>query len=151
MSHALTKLLFHVVFRTKRHQPFLQGVVSQKINGYMTGIARNQQAHLIRAGGMPDHRHLLLELKPTVNIADMVRLLKANASKWARETFPELRDFAWQTGYAAFSVSLSARNNVIKYIDNQEEHHRTTGFDEELKKLLRRHGVAYDPVILQDE
>jgi REP element-mobilizing transposase RayT len=150
MSHSLTKLLFHVVFRTKHDRPFLQGEVDDKLNGYLAGIADNHDAHLIRAGGVADHRHVLLELKPTTNVADVVRLLKANSSRWIHQSYTDLRDFGWQVGYAAFSVSVSAQDDVVRYIDNQAERHRKSTFEEELRLLCQRHGVDYDPTVWEE-
>ena len=121
MSHSLTKLLFHCVFSTKDRCAFLRGPIDDKVNRYMAGIAKNHGARLIRAGGTADHRHLLLELRPTTNLADIVRFIKANSSKWLHETFPEIGGWGWQSGYAAFSVSQSLRDKVVAYIDNQEE------------------------------
>ena len=141
VSHSLTKLLFHCVFSTKGRRALLKGEVSDKINAYMAGIARNQNAHLIRAGGMPDHRHLLLELPPTTNVCDAIRLIKTNSSKWLHQNYPECGEFGWQQGYAAFTVSESARGRVIEYIDHQQEPHERSSFQEELTALLRRHGV----------
>ena len=144
MGHSLTKLLFHCVFSTEGRRPILKGLVSDKINAYIAGVARNHDAHLIRAGGTADHRHLLLELKPTTNVADAMRVIKANSSKWLHENFPDCLGFGLQTGYAAFSVSESARPKVVEYIDSQEEHHRRMTFHDELVALLRRHGVSFD-------
>ncbi len=146
MSHAYTKLLSHCVFSTKDRRPLLKGSVSEKINAYMAGIARNHDMHLVRAGGTADHRHLLLDLKPTTNVCDAIRVIKANSSKWLHETFPEVGGFGWQTGYAAFSVSESARAKVIAYIDGQEQHHRKMTFEEELMALLDRHGISHDAI-----
>ncbi len=150
MSHSLTKLLFHIIFRTKHDRPLLQGEVGEKVDRYLFGVARNHDGHLIRSGGVADHRHVLLELKPTINVADVVRLLKANSSKWIRHTSAQLQDFGWQTGYAAFSVSVSARDDVVRYIDKQEEHHRELTFEDELRRLCQRHGVDYDPTVWRE-
>lgn len=144
MSHSLTKLLFHCVFSTKDRRQILKGNISEKVNAYIHGIAKNCEMHLIRAGGTADHRHLLLELPPTTNICDAVRLIKANSSKWLHENYPELNGFGWQIGYAAFTVSESVRDKVTSYIDGQEEHHRNMNFGEELVMILKKHGVDYD-------
>ena len=105
MSHTYTKLLYHCVFSTKDRRPLLRGQIDERVNRYIAGIARNHEAHLVRAGGVEDHRHLLLELRPTTTVADALRLIKTNCSKWMHETWPELGGHGWQTGYAAFSVS----------------------------------------------
>ena len=141
MSHSLTKLLFHCVFSTKDRRAILRGPIDDKVNRYMAGIATNHGARLIRAGGTADHRHLLLELEPATNVADIIRFIKANSSKWLHETFPEIGGWGWQSGYAAFSVSQSLRDKVVAYIDNQQAHHRRQTFDDELAQLLARHGI----------
>jgi REP element-mobilizing transposase RayT len=150
MAHSFTKLLYHCTFSTKGRRQMLKARVADRVDAYIAGIARKHGAHLIRIGGVPDHRHLLLELKPTVNVADLMRLVKANSSKWLRETFPQMVGFAWQTGYAAFTVSVSARSRLVGYIDGQQEHHRRMSFEEELRALLDRHGIEYDPAHLLD-
>ncbi|MHC4715964.1 MAG: IS200/IS605 family transposase [Planctomycetota bacterium] len=150
MAHTLTKILVHCVFSTKERRPFISDDLDGRLNEYAAGIARNHDMHLIRAGGTSDHRHLLLQFRPTVCISDGVRILKSNASKWVHETFDGLSTFAWQSGYAAFSVSQSAAARVVAYIDGQEQHHKRLTFQEELIALLDRHGVEYDPEHLWD-
>ncbi|MHC4562484.1 MAG: IS200/IS605 family transposase [Planctomycetota bacterium] len=137
----MTKLLFHCVFSTKDRRPLLRDRIDDQINRYMAGIVTNHGAHLIRSGGTADHRHLLLELKPATNVSDVVRVIKANSSKWLHETWPEVGGWGWQTGYAAFSVSQSLRPKVVAYIDNQQTHHRQQSFDDELARLLKAHGL----------
>jgi len=116
----------------------------EKLYAYMHGIVENLGGRLHRAGGTADHIHLLAELKNDVSVAEAVGKIKANSTKWIHEEFADSHNFAWQTGYAAFSVSVSAMDDVIRYIDNQEEHHRKTTFEEELAEFLKRHGIQYD-------
>ena len=97
-------------------------------------------------GGVEDHVHLLISLKTTHTIADLMRDLKKDSSAWTAENFE--RDFAWQEGYAVFSVSATHAEAVRDYIARQEEHHRKTSFREELQALLEKQGVAYDPKYL---
>ena len=144
MSHSLTKILIHCIFSTEGRRELLKGEISTRINAYMAGVARNHGGHLIRAGGTADHRHLLLAIEPTTCVADLVRFIKANSSKWLHETYPQVGRLGWQTGYAAFSVSESIRPRVVAYIDGQEEHHRRMTFEEELRAILSRHGVSLD-------
>ncbi len=141
MSHSYTKILIHCVFSTKRRRRWLSGDVSDHLNAYLAGVAREHRLHLIRAGGIADHRHLLLELPASVALCDAVRTLKANSSRWLRQTYPDCQSFEWQGGYSAFSVSISSRDSVIAYIDCQQDHHRTMTFDEELRVLLSKHGL----------
>ena len=144
MAHSFGKLLYHVIYSTKLRRPTILEPWREKLYAYDHGIVENHGGRLHRAGGTSDHIHLLVELKNDVSVAEAVGIIKANSSKWIHESFADSSDFAWQTGYAAFTVSLSAVDDVIRYIDNQEEHHRKTTFEEELAAFLRRHGITYD-------
>ncbi len=115
-----------------------------KLYGYLSGVLTNHQGHLIRASGTADHVHLLMELRPAIAVAEAMRLLKANSSKWIHETFVSDRDFAWQAGYGAFSVSPSNAPAVMQYINGQEEHHQRLTFQDEFRLLLKKHGIDYD-------
>ncbi|MGH9668783.1 MAG: IS200/IS605 family transposase, partial [Terriglobales bacterium] len=105
------------------------------------GILRNHGMKSVAICGMPDHVHLLVSFSAEASVAKALNLLKSNSSKWMRE-----RDgaFAWQEGYAAFSVSASALDSVVEYIENQERHHRKRDFKQEYLALLKKHDVAYD-------
>ena len=98
----------------------------------------------LMVGGMEDHTHVLISLPATVPIAKAMQLLKGGSSKWIHETFPEQKGFGWQDKYGAFRVSVSQLDTVIRYIQNQAEHHRIKTFQEELVELLKRHGIDYD-------
>ena len=110
----------------------------------MGSVARAKNARLIEANSRPDHIHLYISIPSTISIADLINALKANSSRWIRQTFPNREGFSWQEGYAAFSVSKSQENALIEYIRNQDEHHSGRGFREELLELLRHHGIEYD-------
>ena len=144
MAHTSTKILVHCVFSTKGRRPFLPDPISDRLNRYTAGIATNHQMHLIRGGGVADHRHLLLQFRPTMNVSEGMKVLKANSSKWLKETYPELRGFAWQTGFSAFSVGPSSVDSVTRYIDRQAAHHRKATFEEELIRMLERAEIEYD-------
>src|SRR5579871_6066117 len=105
MPQSFAALHCHVVFSTKDRIPFIAPSLQPRLFAYMGGILSPQRTVLIAAGGMPDHVHLLISLSREMAVAEAVRLLKANSSKWLHETFPDLRAFAWQTGYGAFAVS----------------------------------------------
>lgn len=109
----------------------------------MAGITRNHGFDAIRIGGFEDHAHALLLLPATVPLAKAVQVLKACSSKWLNENV--FNDFSWQEGYGAFSVGASQTEAVIRYIENQREHHARRSFDEEFTALLKRYGVSYDP------
>lgn len=144
MAHSFGKLYYHVIYSTKMRQPMILEPWRERLYAYMHGIVENLGGRCHRAGGTADHVHIVAELRNDLSVAEAVGKIKANSTRWVHESFPDSRNFAWQTGYAAFTVSLSALDEVIRYIDNQEEHHRKTTFEEELAAFLKRHGIQYD-------
>ena len=140
-----TKLLFHVVFGTRDRAALISPEIEPRLHAYIGATVAKTCGVLLCAGGMPDHLHLFLSLNATANIAESVRDIKANSSRWLRGAFPGVRrTFAWQSGYGAFSVSYSLRNSVKAYIRAQPHHHRRLSFREEYLKFLDRHGIEYD-------
>lgn len=137
-------LHYHVVFSTKNRVPCLAAEWRDRLHTYMSGTIKGLGGYPQRTNGWNDHVHLLLGLKATHNVADTVRELKKASTAWIRDT-TGLRTFAWQTGYAAFTVGHREREVVRNYITRQEEHHRGRTFKEELKDLLEENGVEYDP------
>ena len=117
---SLVKVLVHIVFSTKKRVPFVDAALSADLYPYMAGIVRHKKATLLALGGMPDHVHALIRLKADLSLSDTVRALKAVSSKWVHEKPNPIPDFAWQEGYAAFSVSPSREAAVRRYILNQE-------------------------------
>lgn len=144
MAHTFSDLLSHVIFSTKGRAASINDELRPRLHSYMGGIIRELGGTAIAVGGTADHIHILLRVPPSVSMADAMRVVKTNASRWIHETSPNQRLFAWQTGYGAFSVSESNRQAVIDYIASQEEHHRKTSFQEEYLAFLRRHGIEYD-------
>jgi REP element-mobilizing transposase RayT len=144
MPRTYTQLLSHVVFSTKERRPFLTPELRTRLFPYMGGIVRQLGGVAWLINGVADHVHLLVSVPATAALSDFVGKLKANASKWVHENFPEHRLFAWQLGYSAFSVSVSQKQGVLDYIAGQEEHHRTVSFHEELVSFLKKHGIDYD-------
>lgn len=143
MSHSYCSNRIHLVFSTKNRQKSIPQDVQDKLWPYMAGIARNHGFEAIKIGGVEDHAHALLLLSAMVPLAKAIQTLKACSSKWLNEN--AIKDFSWQEGYGAFSVSASQTEGVIKYIENQREHHAHRTFDEEFISLLKRYGVSYDP------
>jgi len=144
MAHSFSRLVVHFIFSTKDRQPLISAPLQQRLYPYIGGILHRQRSRLLKAGGTSDHIHLLAALHPELGVAEAMRLVKANSSKWVHDTFPNLSAFAWQTGYGAFTVSESSIGDVIRYVDNQEEHHRRVTFEEEFVGFLRRHGIEFD-------
>lgn len=143
MASTFLSLHFHVVFSTKDRRPLLRADWRAELHDYLGGTVNALGGISQIVGGMADHVHLLFGLKATHCLADFMRELKKASSKWIAERHD--REFAWQDGYAAFSVSASARGKVRDYIRDQEKHHAQRDYVEELKTLLEKHGVTYDP------
>jgi REP element-mobilizing transposase RayT len=142
MAHSYTNLLYHIVFATKIRQPFLDSDIRSRLLAYLGGAVRGEGGIALVVNGMPDHVHLLVCLRQDVALADVVRAVKANSSGWIHRTFPSAVGFAWQTGYAAFTVSHSQRGRVRQYIADQERHHRRYSFQEEWLGLMKAHGIV---------
>ena len=130
--HSFNSCLMHCVFSTKERHPWLTPGIRERLWPYLGGIARANDLKTLAIGGVADHVHVLLSLPATIPVSKAMQLLKGNSSKWLRETFPELRaqGFGWQEGFGAFSISVSGVEDTIRYIRNQEEHHRRRSFRE---------------------
>lgn len=144
MANTYTSLHYHVTFSTKNRERWITSDVEQRIWAYLNGIAKENRIVPLKIGGVEDHVHLVLGVPPVVALSKALQLLKGGSSKWINDTFPALRGFYWQDGYGAFTVSKSSLPEVIQYVENQREHHRTRTFQEEFIALLQRHGVEYD-------
>ena len=144
MSRTFTNLLTHIVFSTKDRDPLVVPELKQELYAYLGGLARELKGKAYGINGTIDHVHMLISLPPVVSMSDALRFLKANSSGWVHDKWPCRRSFAWQLGYGAFSVSKSNVPEVLKYIRNQEAHHRRTTFKKEFIDLLRKHEIEYD-------
>jgi REP element-mobilizing transposase RayT len=141
MSHAHVVNFTHCIFSTKNRKNLISAELQPQLYAYMIGTARNLQITIIAVGGMPNHIHLLIAPPPAMALSVAIQKLKANSSRWMGE---QGLTFAWQKGYAAFSVSPSLVETVTNYIRNQEQHHRLRNFEEEFVILLNKAGVSYD-------
>lgn len=150
MPQSFACLYVHLVFSTKNRRAWIDESWAPQLYEYFSGILRGQGNHLLLAGGVEDHVHLLISMSRQITFADLVRDLKANSSKWIRETKPDCTDFGWQAGYSAFSVSQSGLNDVRRYIDHQKQHHQKQSFQEELIAFLKKHHIEYDERYLFD-
>ena len=144
MAGKYLSLLVHFTWSTAGREPWLEADMRDDLYAYIGGTMKNKKAKLISAGGMFDHIHLYASMPSTISVADFVNAVKSNSSRWVHETYSRLRNFAWQEGYGAFSVSKSEEGKVVRYVRNQETHHRKRTFKEELIGLLEKHGIEYD-------
>lgn len=143
MANTYTQLYFHIVFAVKGRDNLIAHKWKDELYKYISGIIFNKNQKLMIINGMPNHVHLLIGTKPTCNLSDLVRDIKANSSKWINEKRYVKGKFGWQTGFGAFTVSQSGVNNVINYIKNQEEHHKVKTFKEEYIDFLKAYEIDY--------
>jgi REP element-mobilizing transposase RayT len=144
MPQSLSLLIVHLVFSTKDRAPSIPASVRPALHAYLATVARNAECPCYRVGGVADHVHLAIRLARTVTIAHLVEELKTSSSKWMKTQAPTLASFCWQRGYGDFSVGPTKLNDLLAYIDNQEEHHRTRTFQEEYRAFLAKYGVEFD-------
>jgi REP element-mobilizing transposase RayT len=138
MAHSYTNLLYHILFATKDRRSLIPKEIRDRVHEYLGGTIRGLGGVSLQVGGVDDHAHALALLAPTICVADFVGKLKSDSSGWMKNFCPS---FAWQVGYAAFTVSESQVDKIRRYIRNQEFHHRKMSFKEELEKLLRAHKI----------
>jgi len=144
MGHTYASQLLHCVFSTKERRPQISSALKPRLHAYLGGIARRNGAKALAIGGVEDHVHILLSLPPKLALAKAIQLIKGGSSTWVHENYPNHREFAWQEGYGAFSVGISQVDATIRYIANQEKHHRKRSFQEEFREFLRKHGMEWD-------
>ena len=144
MSSTYLSLHYHIVFGTKNRESSIEAEWRSRLHEYLGGAIRGLGGYSEGVGGVSDHVHLLVGLRATHRLADVMRELKKASSVWIHEEIG-VKEFAWQDGYSAFSVSATARDAVKKYIAHQEEHHRVKSFREELIELLDKAGIQFDP------
>lgn len=141
MAHTYPNVLIHCVFSTKERRSVIPEALTLGLFKYLQGIGSNIHVPVISAGGTANHVHLLIALPASITLSKAVQTFKANSSRWIGE---HGIDFAWQHGYAAFSVSASNRDAVLEYIEHQADHHRKRSFEDEFVALLKKSGVSYD-------
>ena len=145
MSHTYTNVLIHALFSTKDRQPGLNAQVREEVFRYLGGAVNELGGQSLLVNGPSDHVHMLLVQPATLSLATLIGKIKSNSSGWVKDRWQDRRDFAWQTGYAGFSVSKSQVEQVKRYILNQEEHHRRVSFQEEVIAFLKKQRIAYGP------
>jgi putative transposase len=141
MGSTFSSLHYHIVFSTKERRPLIKSDWQPRLHSYLGGIVRGMNGVAEIVNGVDDHVHILASLRPTHCLADLMRDLKKDSTNWVKENFD--RRFAWQEGYAAFTVSPKATAAVRNYIARQQLHHSKHSFMDELKDLLGRAGIAY--------
>jgi putative transposase len=142
MSHTFCCSLFHCVFSTKDRRKTITPEIQTRLWPYIGGIARNHGMHALAVGGSDDRLHILLSIPATITIADAMRIIKAESSRWMHHTRP---GFEWQKGYGAFSIGHSQTQATLAYISSQPEHHKKCDFQAEFLAFLKKNDIEYDP------
>lgn len=150
MANTYTQLNIHAIFAVKGRKNLLTGDFRPRLFEYISGALKGEDMYPLAVGGYTDHVHTFFELNPTKDISTIMQHIKQNATKWINNNRFVAEHFAWQAGYGAFSYSRSQRDNVIRYIMRQEEHHRKKTFKEEYLKMLKDFNMKYDEKYLFD-
>ncbi|KAF2339236.1 IS200/IS605 family transposase [Flavobacterium tistrianum] len=151
MANTDSQLYVQIIFAVKGRQNLISKKWKDEIYKYITGIITNQKQKLIAINRMPDHIHILVGIKPNVSLSDLVRDIKSSSSKFINEQKWINGKFEWQTGFGAFSYGHSQLANVIKYIENQEEHHKTKTFKEEYIVFLKLFNIDFKNEYIFDD
>lgn len=144
MANTYTQIHVHFVFAVKYRLGIIQSEWKAELYKYITGISQNNNHKLLAINGMSDHIHILIGIRPSQSISDLMKDIKQSSSKWINENKYTKTHFEWQEGYGAFSYSKSQIDTVIRYIQNQEEHHKTKTFIAEYLEILQNFEIEYD-------
>jgi len=150
MANTYTKINIHAIFAVKHRQALIPKSFAPELYQYMAGIIKNEKQFPILINGMPDHVHLAFSMKPSISVSDLIRVVKTNSSKWINDQGVLNHEFAWQRGFGAFSYGQSQMGDLIRYIENQENHHKRRTFKEEYLGFLKAFQVEYKEEYLFD-
>lgn len=144
MSNTYTQLYVHCVFAVKYREAMLSPLWGERLRLYIIAIVQNNGHKMLAINNVEDHVHFLIGLNPKQSISDLLRLAKGDSSEWINKEQLTNRKFQWQEGYGAFSHSRSQVDQVVRYVNNQQEHHRKVTFLDEYKRMLEEFAVEYD-------
>jgi putative transposase len=150
MPGTFTQIYIQVIFAVKGRASLISLSWEEQIYKYISGIIRNKEQKLLAINGMPDHIHFLIGMRPSCTLSDLVREIKKSSNEFIKEKKFTQHKFQWQEGYGAFSYSHTELDNVIRYIQNQKQHHTTKTFREEYEKLMNDFSIEYKPEYLFD-
>ena len=151
MPNTYTQIYIHIVFAVRGRDSMIKPEHKEETHKYITGIIQKRDSKLIAINSMPDHIHILIGYDSKMALSDLVRDIKRNSSFFINEKKWLKAKFYWQEGFGAFSYSRSQLDNVIRYIENQEEHHANKNFREEYIEMLEKFKVVYDPKYIFEE
>lgn len=144
MSNTYTQIHMQCVFAVKYRDAIIHHSWKERLHKYIIGTVNNNGHKLLSINSMPDHLHLFFGMRAHQSLSDLMRLVKGDSSEWINKQKLVAGKFRWQEGYGAFSYSKSHTDAVVKYIINQEEHHRKKTFLQEYKEMLKKFEVDYE-------
>ncbi len=150
MAQSLANVLVHLVFSTKERRPFIHERLEKTLYSYIITICHTLNSPVHQIGGMADHLHVLISLSRMNSLSKIVGDIKANSSRWIKTQGDDYREFAWQSGYGAFSIGQSGFEATVKYIAQQKEHHKKFDFKDEFLALLNKYKTTYNETYLWD-
>ena len=138
------QIFYQIVFGTKDRKPTIDEINCRELYQYISGIIRNKDCKLYQINGVQDHIHIFSDLHPSISLSDYVKDIKVSSNVWIKTAGKFSQFEAWQEGYGAFTYSIREKNEIIKYVKNQKEHHRRETFYDEFKRLLTENGIQFD-------
>ena len=144
MPQSLSAVIIHFVFSTKDRHSWLDSQIRPRMHAYLATICRDCDCEAYRVGGVADHVHLAVRLARTWSQSDLLEKVKKTSSAWIKTQGSQYESFYWQKGYGGFSIGYSQLDELVRYIDNQEAHHKTKTFQEEFREILQKYNVTYD-------
>jgi REP element-mobilizing transposase RayT len=144
MPQSLSQVILHVVFSTKDRHPWLDLTIRPRMHAYLATLCRDCDCPTYRVGGAVDHVHIATRLARTLSQAELLEKIKKTSSAWIKTQGEQYGSFFWQGGYGDFSIGWSQLEELVRYIDRQEQHHRTQTFQEEYRSLLQKYHVEFD-------
>jgi len=144
MPQSLSQVILHVVFSTKDRRPWLDPAIRPRLHAYLATLCRDCGCPAYRVGGAADHVHIATRLARTLSQAELLEKIKKTSSAWIKTQGEQYGSFFWQGGYGEFSIGWSQLEELVRYIDGQEQHHRTQTFQEEYRHLLQQYHVEFD-------
>ena len=148
MSQSLSKLYVHIIFHVKNERPLICGEDEKELYAYIGGIIKQTSSYPISINGTSNHIHVLSTLSKNISLADFIKKIKGNSSRWMKTKGLDYKNFEWQGGYSGYSVSQSKVETVEKYIANQKEHHKRVSFREEYLVFLKEYEIDFDESFL---
>lgn len=148
MANTYAQAYFHLIFSPKNRDALIGNSWKNKLEKYITGIVQNNKHKLLAIGSMPDHIHIFIGYNLNQCIPDLVENIKTSSNAWIKENKLSPYKFDWQKGYGAFTHSNSQIDTVVKYVLNQEIHHKKKSFKEEYLEILQKNDIKYNDAYL---